>query len=222
MSVSMTNPSPVRAAERRGALDQIGALLLHADVLDGQAESGATWATTTEADRQHYRARARRERRQNDPVALTAAMHEAKKAAFASLPAGVRMLLTDEGRKHVNEAIEAAIAAHSAQMLHGREEQEERLFEQIHDIPSPRAFAVIEGGKDAPVDDGDQPYWQDKPLTGFAQAMVEGMRLGYALEYGLGTPEAIADCHKRSEQAIRNAQQIVDYGYPLDADLGGD
>jgi hypothetical protein len=133
----------VAATLRRAVIDRIAQEIFHADVLDGNTERSATWAGTTDADRHHYRARARRELRQQDRLALDAAMHRAKQAAWMSLPASVRMFIVDDGRKQFDTAIECAIAAREAQLLHGREEQELQDFEQLAGIPAAKPLTLV-------------------------------------------------------------------------------
>lgn len=136
-----------QAALRAVLIDRIGQELFHGDVLDGNTERSATWEGTTDYERELFRADARAARRRRDAVAMAAAQLKARQAAEKALPDAARALLTEDGRKALYALVDAVIAAHYAQLSYGRPEPELRAFEQMHEIPTPREFTVIEGGR---------------------------------------------------------------------------
>lgn len=163
--------------------DDIAKALFHADTLTGNAERGACWDTTTEADREHYRARARKALREQEPIALDVAMHKAYQAAEKLLPA----CLSAEGKRTLRLAVEAAIAAREAHLLHGRPEQDERAFEQIHEIPAPAALRGIDGGK--ALADDDEPMVR-RQLSPYAAGLF-GLGLSLAERMAQREPEDV-------------------------------
>lgn len=176
-------PVTPQAASRAVLIDRIAIDLFHGDVLDARSERGATWEATTEADREHYRARARKALREQEPIALDVAMHKAYQAAEKLLPA----CLSIDGRRTLRLAIEAAIAAREAHLLHGKPEQEERQFEQIHGIPEPTPLRGIDGGK--ALADDDEPMVR-RPLSPFAAGLF-GFGLSLAERMAQREPEDV-------------------------------
>lgn len=145
-----TKPDQAQATRllMRHAADEIAKALFHVDVLQHRSERAATWEGTTEADREAYRADARAALRRRDVLAMPTAMHKARKAARETFTEQARQLLAEgEGAKALDAAIDAAIAAHYAHLAYGKPDQDERHFERVHDIPSPREFTVIDGGR---------------------------------------------------------------------------
>lgn len=136
-------PPLARAALRAAIVNRIAQELFHFEVLEGLTERAATWAGTTDADREHYRSLARGILRASEPVALDVAMHKAHEAARKLLPA----CLSETGERTLREAVTAAVAAREAHLRFGKPDREERTFEQIHDIPTAREFTVITGGR---------------------------------------------------------------------------
>jgi hypothetical protein len=143
MTTTTGHPGQTRDALRRAIVDRIAQELFHAEVLDGLTERSATWEGTTDADREHYRGYARAALRRMEPIALDVAGHLAHQAAERALAAP----LTDIGRQALNRAVDEAVAAHYAHLSFGRPEQDERIFEQVHQIPAERNFTAVEGGK---------------------------------------------------------------------------
>lgn len=140
----MTSTQPqTRDVLRRVLVDRVAQELFHAAVLDGLTERSATWEGTTEPDREYYRGHARAALRRMEPLALDVAGHRARQAAERSMTEP----LTDFGRQALHKAVDEALAAHYVHLSFGKPDQDERIFEQVHQIPAARNFTVVEGGK---------------------------------------------------------------------------